>query len=159
MDRSNWLANASSRWGRGRDGDQELADAIEAAVGTSPAPMLRLLPVDLEELSTILEGDPVHGGGRIDLRTGEVWPQCAIEYAEEVGEIGEEDDDDPDRWLWVDSERSRPGYRDMEWFVEDLEDAEFAERLARSVAGDAQEIDRRATNVRYFVHSATVSTK
>ena len=51
--------------------------------------MLRPLPVDLEELAMILEGDPVHGGGRIDLRTGEVWPQSAIEYAEEVGEIDE----------------------------------------------------------------------
>ncbi len=60
----------------------------------------------------ILEGDPVHGGGRIDLRTGEVWPQSAIEYAEEVGEIDE--DDDPDRWLWVHCEGSHDGYRDME---------------------------------------------
>ena len=53
--------------------------------------MLRPLPVDLEELSMILEGDPVHGGGRIDLRTGEVWPQSAIEYAQEEGEIDEDD--------------------------------------------------------------------
>ena len=120
---------------RGWDGDQELADAIEAALGAGPTPMLRPLPVDLEELATILEGDPVHGGGRIDLRTGEVWPQPAIDYAEELGEIGEEDDEDPDRWLWVDSEGSRPGYRDMEWFIEDLDDADFADRLARAIAG------------------------
>jgi hypothetical protein len=56
--------------------------------------------MDLEELSMILEGDPGHGGARIDLHTGEVWPQSAIEYVEEVGEI-DEDDDHPDRWLWV----------------------------------------------------------
>lgn len=59
--------------------------------------MLRPLPVDLEELAMILEGDPVHGGGRVDLRTGEVWPQSAIEHAQEMGEIGDEADDDPDR--------------------------------------------------------------
>ncbi|RHW25385.1 hypothetical protein D0Z08_19340 [Nocardioides immobilis] len=125
------IALGERRW----DGDRELADALEAALGTGPAPMLRPLPVDLEELSMILEGDPIHGGGRIDLRTGEVWPQAAIEYAEEVGEIGEEYDDDPNRWLWVDSEGSRPGYRDMEWFIEDLDDADFADRLARAIAG------------------------
>jgi len=61
------------RW----EGDRELAESIEAALGNGPTPMLRPLPVDLEELAMILEGDPVHGGGRIDLVTGEVWPQSA----------------------------------------------------------------------------------
>ncbi len=116
------------------EGDRELADALSAVIGDGPTPVLRPLPVDLEELAMILEGDPVQGGGRVDLRTGEVWPQSAIEYAEEAGEIGE-DDDDPDRWLWVHCEGSRPGYRDMEWFIADLDDAEFADRLARSISG------------------------
>jgi hypothetical protein len=115
-------------------GDQELAGLLNAALGVGPTPTLRPLPVDLEELSMILEGDPINGGGRIDLRTGEVWPQAAIEYSEEVGEI-DEDDDDPDRWLWVDSEGSHPGYRDMEWFIADLDDAELADRLARAISG------------------------
>jgi hypothetical protein len=119
------------RW----DGDQELVVTLEAALGSGPTPMLRPLPVDLEELAMILEGDPVHGGGRVDLTTGDVWPQPAVEYALEVGEIGDEEDDDPGRWLWVDSEGSRPGYRDMEWFIADLDDADFADRLARAIAG------------------------
>ena len=115
-------------------GDQELAEVLDAALGNGPTPMLRPLPVDLEELSMVLEGDPVQGGGRIDLRTGEVWPQSAIEYAEEVGEI-DEDDDDPDRWLWVECEGSHDGYRDMEWFIDDLDDPQFADRLARAISG------------------------
>jgi len=121
---------------RDRDwqGDRELAEALDAAMGSGPTPMLRPLPVDLEELAMILEGDPVHGGGRIDLRTGEVWPQPAIEYAEEVGEV-DDDDDDPGRWLWVHCEASHEGYRDMEWFIEDLDDADLAERLARAISG------------------------
>lgn len=119
---------------RGWEGDRELAEALEAPSGAGPTPMLRPLPIDLEELAMILEGDPVHGGGRIDLRTGEVWPQSAIEYAEEIGEI-EEDDDDTERWLWVDCEGSHDGYRDMEWFIEDLEDEQIAGRLARAIAG------------------------
>lgn len=57
----------------------------------------------------VLEGDPVQGG-RIDLATGEVWPQAALDYAEEVGDVTGEVDD-PERWLWVDSEGSREGYR------------------------------------------------
>lgn len=120
--------------GRGWEGDRELADALDAAMGSGPTPMLRPLPVDLEELSMILEGDPVHGGGRIDLRTGQVWAQSAIEYAEEVGEI-DEDDDDPDRWLWVHCEGSHEGYRDMEWFIDGLDDKAFADRLTHAISG------------------------
>ena len=120
---------------RGWDGDQELAEALDAALGDGPTPMLRPLPVDLEELSAILEGDPAQGGGRIDLTTGEVWPRSALEYAEEFDELDEDDDDDPERWLWVDCEGSGAGYRDMERFIEDLDDPDFADRLARAISG------------------------
>src|SRR5437764_7009919 len=75
---------------RGWEGDDELADQLEAQLGSGPAAMLRGLPVDLDELAGILEGDPLSIGGRIDIRTGEVWPQAAIEY---VLETGEEDED------------------------------------------------------------------
>ena len=119
---------------RGWAGDGELAEALDAALGGGPTPMLRPLPVDLEELSMILEGDPIQGGGRIDLSTGGVWPQSAIEYAEEVGEI-DEDDDDPERWLWVHCEGSHEGYRDMERFIDDLDDPPFADLLARAISG------------------------
>ncbi len=119
---------------RSWEGDRELTQALEAALGGGPTPMLRPLPVDLEELAMVLEGDPLRGDGRIDLRTGDVWSQPAIEYAEEVGEL-DGDDDDPDRWLWVHCEGSRPGYRDMEWFIEDLEDAGLAASLARAISG------------------------
>jgi len=111
---------------RGWQGDEELADALG-------------VPVDLEELAMALEGDPISGGGRIDLRTGEVWPQAALEYAEEVGEDDEEgegdDPDDPDRWLWVESEGSRAGYRDMEWFISDIDDPDVADRLSIAITG------------------------
>lgn len=116
-------------------GDHDLADALEAALGGAPVPMLRPLAVDLEELAMILEGDPVHGGGRIDRRTGEAWPQGAIEYAAEVGELDEDDDDDTNRWLWVHSEGSRDGYQDMVGFIEDLDNPPVADRLARAISG------------------------
>jgi hypothetical protein len=111
-------------------GDRELADAMRAALGNGPTSMLRPLRVDLDELSMILEGDPAQGGGRIALTTGQVWPQAALEDADKNGEDA---GDDPDRWLWVNCEGSHDGYRDMEWFIEDLDDADIADRwLARS---------------------------
>jgi Uncharacterised protein family (UPF0158) len=113
------------------DADLVLAEALDAVLGNGPTPMLRPLPVDLEELAMILKGDPVSGGGRVDLTTGEVSPQSALEYAEEVGE----EEDDPDRWLWVHCEGSRSAYRDMVWFIEELDDANLADRLARAISG------------------------
>ena len=120
---------------RGWDGDDELAEQLEAQLGSGPAAMLRALPVDLEELAGILEGDPLTVGGRIDIRTGEVWPEAAIEYALETGEEDEDTVDDPERWLAVHGEGSREGYRDMELFVASVEDAGRVERLAVAIKG------------------------
>lgn len=115
------------------DGDAELAAALTARLGAGPAPMLRFLPVDLDQLADVLEGDPASGGGRIDLHTGEVWPQAVFEFGIETGEDEEEEDDD--RWLWVFNEGSRAGYRDMERFVAGIEDNEIAAHLARALDG------------------------
>ena len=72
-------ACASALRDRGWDGDDELADQLDALSGAGPIPLLRPVPVDLEELAGVLEGDPSFGGGRLDLLTGEVWPQAAID--------------------------------------------------------------------------------
>jgi hypothetical protein len=115
---------------RGWEGDQELAAVLDARLG-GPVPLLRPLPVDLDELASVLEGDPVQGGGRIDLQTGDVWPQPAIEFAVEVGE----EEDEEDRWLWVTSQGSRAGYRDMELFTAGIGDPDISERLSRALVG------------------------
>ena len=120
------------------NGDRELAQQLEAALGLGPVPLLRRLPVDLDELSSILEGDPAHGGGRIDLRTGEVWAEAAIDYARETGEEDEqdeEDEEDPDRWLEVWNEGSRAGYGDMEDFIDTVADEGRADRLSIAISG------------------------
>src|ERR1700758_1436635 len=59
---------------RGWEGDEELADQLEAGLGRAPRPLLRPLAVDLEELAGLLEGDPAYGGRRIDRKTGDLWP-------------------------------------------------------------------------------------
>jgi hypothetical protein len=120
---------------RGWDGDDELAEQLDALLGSGPAPMLRALPVELEELAGILEGDPLSAGGRIDIRTGEVWPRAAIEYALEAGEEDEDTADDPERWLPVHGEGSRDGYRDIELFIASVEHPGRAERLAIAIRG------------------------
>ena len=74
-------------------------------------------------------------GGRIDITTGEVWSQAAIEYVLETGEEDEDSGDDPERWLAVHGEGSREGYRDMELFIASVEDPGRAERLAIAIKG------------------------
>lgn len=119
---------------RAWEGDDDLADQLDAALGNRPAPMLRPLPVDLEELAGILEGDPAHGGGRIDLRTGEVWPQPAADHAREQDDE-DPDDEDPDRWLPVSCEGSQAAYGDMEDFIEGISDRDRANRLSIAISG------------------------
>ena len=93
--------------------------------------MLRPLPVDLEELSDLLEGDSMSSGGRIDLKTGECWPEL-LDYDEDALD---EEDEDEGRWLHVEGEGSRPGYWDMEWFITTIDDPEAADRLAIAIRG------------------------
>jgi hypothetical protein len=120
---------------RGWYGDDDLVEQLDAALGRGAIPMRRSLPIDLDELATILEGDPVNGGGRIDLRTGEVWHRATIDYARETGEEVEIESDDPDRRLWVDCEGSRDAYRDMEWFIGTVADRDCADRLEIAIEG------------------------
>jgi hypothetical protein len=136
VDQASELASqcASELRARAWEGDGDLAEQLDAVLGKGPAPMLRPLPVDLEELAGILEGDPVYGGGRIDLRTGEVWPQAAIDYARETGE-DDPDDEDPDRWLAVWCEGSRDAYRDMADFIETVRNEDRADLLSVAISG------------------------
>ena len=127
---------ASALRERGWAGDAELADQLDALAGAGPTPMLRPLAVDLEQLADILEGDPGSTGGAVDLRTGEVWPQSTIEYASEGGDDLEAPDfDDSERCLWVSSEGSGDGYRDMVLFIDTLDDADRADRLGIAIQG------------------------
>jgi hypothetical protein len=83
------------------EGDDALADQLDALLEGGAITDLRPLPVDLDELAGILEGDPMYGGGRVDLATGDVWPAPAVDYAREVGQEDEDESEDPDKWLWV----------------------------------------------------------
>ena len=114
-------------------GDAELADDLAARIGTGPTPLLRPVPIDMEELASILEGDPMLSGGRIDLHSGDVIPAFAA-FSDGL-EDADDDDDDPDRWLHVWSEGSRDGYRDMVRFAGTIDDPALEERLDRAFHG------------------------
>lgn len=109
-------------------GDEELADQLEAILNLGATPMLRPLPVDLEQLASLLEGDPVWGGGRIDLKTGECWPESS-DYEDDCF------DEDEDHWLYVERVGSHEGYRDMELFIATVEDPTIVDRLEIAIRG------------------------
>jgi hypothetical protein len=83
------------------EGDDALADQLDALLEGGAIPDLRPLSVDLDELAGILEGDPMYGGGRVDLATGDVWPAPAVDYAREIGPEDEDESEDPDFPLWL----------------------------------------------------------
>ena len=112
------------------DGDEDLADQLQAALGRGATPLLRALPVDLEELASLLEGDPLCGGGRIDLRSGECWP-----HSLDSGEDDDDDENDEDHWLYVACSGSRESYRDMELFIATVDDPAIVDRLQIAITG------------------------
>ena len=120
---------------RNLPGDEELAQDLLAAVRRE-SPRGRPLPVDLEELSGLLEGDLVgNEGGFLDLRTGEVLPAFMIDEAR-VGEDEAFDvDAEPDRWLRVSCEGSRAGWEDMADYVAAVADSGLREQLGRAIEG------------------------
>jgi len=127
---------------RGWDGDEELADALDAATGAAAPPELAALNVDLEELADLLEGGPESAGGRIDLTTGEVWPEFALED----GWDGDPDDlDDEDRWHHVWPTGSRDAYQDMVDFTATRTNPRLVEHL--QIALDGRGAFRRFKNV------------
>ena len=132
---------------RDLDGDEDLAIELEAMLGLTQVPALRDLPIDLDDLSLALEGDPLLTGGRLNLRTGDVQqigPLYESDFFDEIGETadGEADwaddgevGDDGNRWLRFDSLGSGPGFRDMAEFLETVADERLATRLDRALGG------------------------
>ena len=117
---------------RGDDGDDVLALALTARLG-GPQPLLRPLRTDLEQVAALLAGDPVHGqGGYVDLRTGEVWPQVALENADEDERP---DLDEPDRWLYIHEEGSHDRWNDRHDFAERLRSGPLRDGLLDALEG------------------------
>lgn len=97
---------------------------------------LRELPVDLEWVAMMLEGDPtVNEGGYLDLTTGEVVP-CSLTDPMIVGEDAAVDiEAEPDRWLRLRCLGSRDDWQDMAEFAATVTDPLVRDRLERALDG------------------------
>ena len=117
---------------RGWTGDHELVVELDGALAGSRMP-LPATPVDLEDLADLLEG--TGEGGLLDVQTGQVWPQVAIEYSRETGDGAVPEEADGVRWLVAWSEGSSEGYADMQDFIATVSDPSVAERLSIAIEG------------------------
>jgi hypothetical protein len=117
------------------DGDEELVDELEAALGRGRASALRPVPVDLEALAGVLGEALGEEPGLLDLETGEVWPAVALEYARENEDLNAPPEPDGIRSLEVTPEGSRESYRDMRDFIRCVPEPRLADRLSRAIEG------------------------
>ncbi|MET1088844.1 MAG: UPF0158 family protein [Arthrobacter sp.] len=120
---------------RGRAGDQVLAEDLLAALRREPLAG-RVVPVDLDMLSIVLEGDPgLSTGGYLDLRTGQVYDEAATDPMMVGKDAAIDVEEEPDRWLRLDRTGSANGWRDMAAFAERQHDEALRERLERAIEG------------------------
>lgn len=120
---------------RGGAGDRLLAEDLLAGLRREPLTG-QVVPVDLDMLSTVLEGDPeLSTGGYLDLRTGQVYDDSATDPMM-VGEGAAIDaEEEPDCWLRLNCTGSRNAWRDMAAFAERQHDEALRERLERAIEG------------------------
>lgn len=120
---------------RSGPGDRVLAEDLLALLRREP-PAARTAPVDLDELSSLLEG----GFGEsstvyVDLLTGDVFSGDFTDPAL-VGEDAVVDvEAEPDRWVWLERAGSREGWEDMEAFALRQRDRALRDRLTRAIEG------------------------
>ena len=120
---------------RGGPGDQVLAEDLLACLRREPLAGT-VVPVDLDMLSTELEGDGSwSSGGYVDLRTGEVYGESATDAALVGEDVAIDVEEEPDRWLRFDSIGSRAGWQDMADFAQRQREAGLRERLERAIHG------------------------
>ncbi len=93
----------------------------------------RRLPVDLGELCEALDDSSAEHAWYVDLETGEIL--LLSELMDDLAELQERLDASPERYERVPSVESWQAYRDMEDFIDTIEDAHIAELLEVAIAG------------------------
>jgi hypothetical protein len=121
---------------RGGVGDQVLAaDLLAGLRGESPAG--RVVPVDLEMLSTELEGDlDMSTGGYVDLHTGQVYDDSATDPMIVGQDAAIDVTQEPDRWLRFERIGSRDAWQDMAAFAARQHDEPLRHRLEQAMQGN-----------------------
>ena len=94
------------------------------------------LPVDLEWVATVLEGDPIRGQGAfLDLLTGDVIPAFTTDVERGGEEAGLNPAAEPDRWLFVPSLGSRSARQDMAEFATMITYRPLRKRMEIAIEG------------------------
>ena len=120
---------------RGGPGDRVLAEDLLAALRREPLTG-RVVPVDLDMLSIVLEGDPdLSTGGFLDLRTGQVYDEAATDPMMLGEDAAIDVEEEPECWLRLNRTGSRTGWQDMAAFAERQPDEALRERLERAIEG------------------------
>lgn len=120
---------------RAATGDDILAEDLLACLRGEPLAG-RVVPVDLEMLGAVLEGDlAMSTGGYLDLGTGGVLDESSIDPMMVGEDVAVDVEADPNRWLRFDCAGSRDGWRDMAAFGERQHDSTLRERLERAIEG------------------------
>ncbi|GFZ86908.1 hypothetical protein [Nesterenkonia alkaliphila] len=121
---------------RGFPGDQELADLLLAHLRGEPLEEVPP-PVDLELLSSLLEGDPdLATGAYVDRNTGEAYPRSLTDPALVGKDAAIDIALDPSRWLWLEPLDSHEGWEDMAAFArQQMPNLELRERIESAIEG------------------------
>lgn len=94
------------------------------------------VPVDLDMISTILEGDPdLATGGYLDLHTGQVYDEAASDPMIVGQDAAIDAEDEPDRWLRLNRAGSGNRWQDMAAFAGRQHDEALRERRKRATEG------------------------
>jgi hypothetical protein len=120
---------------RGCAGDQMLAEDLLASLRREPLSG-RAVPVDLEMLSIILEGDPgLSTGGYLDLHTGQVYEEAATDPTVVGHDAAIDVHQEPDRWLRLHRTGSGDCWQDMAAFAGRQHNEALREQLERAIEG------------------------
>jgi hypothetical protein len=129
-------ADALSILGPPHAREPELPKGRSAGVTDSELRDHRELPVDLEWIATMLEGDPMRSQGAfLDLKTGEVIPAFMTEPDATGDDARGHPEAEPDRWLFLPSLGSRAVREDMAEFVAMITDASLQQRMELAIEG------------------------
>jgi hypothetical protein len=113
------------------DGDDELADALEALLGRRTS-LLQPLPVELADIGEALS-EQSGTENYLDLQTGTVWFHTMSDFG--VADDLDVDLSDETRWLFLLGEGSDEAYRDLQRFIATVDDNDLAAQLGKAVQG------------------------
>ncbi len=110
---------------------------------------MRKIKTNLEELMLAFEECRLEHQYWLDLHTGELFFVSRISMlSDEIDEIYERIESEPDRYLKIPEQSSHEGYQDMVDFAETVEDENLKEKLY--IALDGKGAFRRFKNVLYY---------